>query len=96
MNPPAHSRSYKLAKRSLSRPPQKLWIPLFLVSSLIWFGIAFWSTNSAPNLTGCVVSGMLFLLLAYNEWQLIGYRQIFEEQAKSLEEARAAQVPASR
>src|ERR1043166_5617848 len=86
MNLPAHSRSYKMAKRQLARRPQKYSIALHLVLSLFWFGMALWSMNRPMNLTLCLIAGVISLSAAHFEWALQGYRQIIEEQAKLLEE----------
>jgi hypothetical protein len=97
MNPPAHSRSYKMAKWQLGRRRQKpstsiaLSITLSLVCSLIWFAMAFWAETTL-NRTLCVIAGTMWFYGAYLEWLLKGYREIIEEQAKLLEDARAKQI----
>jgi hypothetical protein len=115
MNPSAHSRSYKLAKLQLARPPQKHSVAFCLVVSLFFPGIFAGVLGSGPMkewvdastwsgalklsadmmLSAAYYSGGMMLSVAYYGWLLKGYRQIIEEQAKPLEEARASQLQAS-
>ncbi len=89
MTPPAHSRSYKLAKWQLTHRYSKYSIWFSIVLSLFWFGMALLPGTTFSRTTS-LIAGVISLFGAYFEWVRKGYLEIIEEQAKLLEEARAA------
>jgi hypothetical protein len=92
MNPPPKSRAYKLAKFQLTRRATKKDLVLSLVFwsllALMWFAFAIVDEKGR---TMNLLLGVMFLASIYREWEMTGHREVYQEQAKLLEEARAKQ-----